>query len=236
MLGQVRGDPLPLVIGQNARGPPCHGRLLSPAISAAPATPGKTGFETVSMQIGSDPFSVAVHFYNQLLESLPPGPERERYHRLRNRCMRTAQLSPEERDEDGLYIRDLVIRMVEDERRNPSPKAVATGVRKILEKLEADAARGPEQPNPYTFTLGERDVGPLIYGKRKSKLRKPQYDVVKALVSAAKDGRRLTKDQLVNESGHEDARGILKRLCNDPDWAQIIEFPGMTGGGYSIRL
>src|SRR6516165_2084131 len=61
---------------------------------------------------------------------------------------------------------------------------------------------------------------PLVLGKAKQKLTAPQYDVVKALLDAGDAG--LTKDQLVEKSHHEDARGILKRLANDPDWNKVF--------------
>jgi hypothetical protein len=43
----------------------------------------------------------------------------------------------------------------------------------------------------------------------------------------------LTVDQLVHQSSHADARGILRRLANsDPDWRSVIHFPGKAGGLY----
>lgn len=61
----------------------------------------------------------------------------------------------------------------------------------------------------------------------------PQYDVVKALLEAEDSG--LTKDELAQKSGHEDARGILRRLAkSDPDWKEVIHFAEAAYGGYRI--
>jgi hypothetical protein len=65
-------------------------------------------------------------------------------------------------------------------------------------------------------------------------LTTPQYDVVKALLDGGDAG--LSKDELVSKSGHEDARGILKRLADsDPDWNEVIHFAGQPGGRYHIK-
>jgi hypothetical protein len=82
--------------------------------------------------------------------------------------------------------------------------------------------------------LRGRDEGPLLLGKPKRKLTTPRYNVVKALLDAGDVG--LTKDELVTESGHEDARGILTRLAeSDADWRKVIHFAGVTGGRYRIK-
>jgi hypothetical protein len=78
------------------------------------------------------------------------------------------------------------------------------------------------------------EVGPIVLGTTKRKLTTPQYNVVKALLGAGETG--LTKDELIKKSGHEDARGILKRLANsDPGWKEVIHFAGQTGGRYRIK-
>lgn len=82
--------------------------------------------------------------------------------------------------------------------------------------------------------LRGREAGPIVLDKTKQRLTTPQYNVVKALLDAGDAG--LTKDELVSKSGHEDARGILKRLTDsDPDWKKVIHFAGQTGGGYRIK-
>jgi hypothetical protein len=82
--------------------------------------------------------------------------------------------------------------------------------------------------------LRDRTEGPVVLGKPKRKLTTAQYDVVKALLDAGETG--LTKDKLVSNSRHEDARGVLKRLAKkDDDWQQVIDFAGETGGGYRLK-
>jgi hypothetical protein len=66
---------------------------------------------------------------------------------------------------------------------------------------------------------------PIVKGKTK-----PQYNVVQTLLEAGTAG--LTKDELVAKSGHGDARGILKRLIKDKDWASAISLARKTGGRY----
>jgi hypothetical protein len=89
------------------------------------------------------------------------------------------------------------------------------------------------QASPRVVLRGRTD-GPIVLQKTKKKLTKAQYNVVKALLDAGDIG--LTKDQLVSQSGHEDACGILTRLADkDDDWKQVIHFAGQTGGGYRIK-
>src|SRR5262249_44592170 len=77
-----------------------------------------------------------------------------------------------------------------------------------------DPAEGAtdREPEPEVNPTGEstpsvqlRGQGeePIVLGKTKSKLTKPQYNVVKALLDAGETG--FTKDELVTKSGHEDA-------------------------------
>jgi hypothetical protein len=96
-----------------------------------------------------------------------------------------------------------------------------------------------EQTNPLIPVCGRRvelrgrTESPIVLGKEKEKLTDAQYDVVKALLDAGADG--LTKDELVEKSRHEDARGVLRRLKQkDDDWDQVIHFAEKTGGGYRI--
>lgn len=82
--------------------------------------------------------------------------------------------------------------------------------------------------------LSELDLSALVMGKPKGKLTKPQFDVVKALLSAGKDG--LTKDELDRRSKHGDSRKIMQRLANsDADWQQVLLLPGKTGMRYRIK-
>jgi hypothetical protein len=48
---------------------------------------------------------------------------------------------------------------------------------------------------------------------------------------------RLTKDELVERSGHADARAILKAVAGlNEDWGSVVLFPGATGGGYGLLV
>lgn len=91
------------------------------------------------------------------------------------------------------------------------------------------------RPNPRpSVELRDAKDGPIVLGKVKKKLTQPQYNVIQTLLKSGDVG--LTKDELAAKSGHEDARGILKRLAEkDEDWKKVIHFAGMTGGGYRIQ-
>ena len=96
-----------------------------------------------------------------------------------------------------------------------------------------------DSPSPIAATasgsvrLFGRHDEPIVKDKKKPTLNNPQYDVVLALLKTGDKG--LTKDRLDRESGHGDARKILKRLSDaDPDWQSVISFPGTTGKGYRI--
>jgi hypothetical protein len=94
----------------------------------------------------------------------------------------------------------------------------------------------PSDPNrkPRQVVLQGPNDPPLVCGREKRPLTRPQYDVVNALLEAGEDG--LAKDQLDKRSGHGDARKILERLAkSDDDWNAVIEFPGVAGRGYRIR-
>jgi len=80
------------------------------------------------------------------------------------------------------------------------------------------------------FGPGEQ---PEVNGKRKPTLTAARYDAVQALIEAGEAG--LTKDQLDRQSGHTEARKLLKALANDDDdWKKVIRFPGTPGKGYRI--
>jgi hypothetical protein len=101
-----------------------------------------------------------------------------------------------------------------------------------LELRLEEATPAATAPSPAVILAGKTKQ-PIVRGKPKPVLRQPQYNVVKALVDAGDTG--LTVDQLVHQSSHADARGILKRLAeSDPDWRAVIHFPGKSGGHYRI--
>jgi hypothetical protein len=146
-----------------------------------------------------------------------------------------------------------LVRLAEEEKLDPSPlvlflagterfySGVGTSipkltdpVRTLLRRLERrlEQTAPPTTPSP-AVTLAGKTKQPIVRGKPKPVLRLAQFNVVKALVDAGDTG--LTVDQLVQQSGHADARGILKRLADsDPDWRAVIHFPGKSGGHYRI--
>jgi hypothetical protein len=74
---------------------------------------------------------------------------------------------------------------------------------------------------------------PTVLGKTKPRLNQSRYNVVLALLKAGDEG--LSKDSLIEKSGHEDAVGILKRLAeSDLDWNAVIKLAGIPGGRYRI--
>ena len=109
----------------------------------------------------------------------------------------------------------------------------------LSDQMLAEACRAAEEgpPGPTGQRVVLRGMGeePMVLGKKVPKLRPPQYDVVKALLDAGDAG--LTKDELANNSRHEDSRGILKRLADrhPTSWGKVIHFPGITGGRYRIK-
>jgi len=106
----------------------------------------------------------------------------------------------------------------------------------LEEHLEAGDPAGGRVPvcqskKVKLFGPGEQ---PAVNGKRKPILTAPRYDAVQTLIEAGEPG--LTKDQLDRNSGHTDARKLLKALAkDDADWAEVLLFPGTAGKGYRIR-
>jgi|SRR5215469_5891327 len=89
-------------------------------------------------------------------------------------------------------------------------------------------------PTAQPVELRGRGEPPVVRGRQKQgPLTKAQYDVVAALLAAGERG--LTKDALVANSNHADARGILSRLAkSDADWRAVIKFPGKSWVRYRI--
>jgi hypothetical protein len=91
----------------------------------------------------------------------------------------------------------------------------------------------PAEPAGPPLILGEPGDEPVVRGKKKPRLTAAQFDVLKALLDAKDKG--LTKDELVNNSGHTDAVNVLKRLWKkDDDWKSIIQMAEVPGGRYRI--
>lgn len=85
--------------------------------------------------------------------------------------------------------------------------------------------------NAPTVQLGRPGEPCIVLGRRKPPLTDAQHAVVSALVEAGDAG--LNKDAL--EVVRPSARRILKKLCEDADWAAAIVLPGQTNGRYRIR-
>lgn len=92
-----------------------------------------------------------------------------------------------------------------------------------------DASR--RKPSPVKLGRSEADR-PIVFGHAKKRLSRSAFLVVSALVKAGRSG--LPKPELLAISS--DGIGILKRLKrSDPDWADVIHFPGEDGiRGYRI--
>ena len=110
--------------------------------------------------------------------------------------------------------------------------------------LEEPAGPGQDQVSPepqVTPTAKSKRVtlfgpgdAPLIDGKKKSSLTKVQYKVILALIHAGEQG--LTKDGLIDKSGHGDGRKVMRRLADkDSAWKNVLVFAGKTGRGYRIK-
>lgn len=79
------------------------------------------------------------------------------------------------------------------------------------------------------------DDPPVVLDKEREPFRTlAQFQVIKTLLDAGPAG--LSEDDLTEKSGHEDARGIARRLARGDDyWGEVILFPGKRGGG-NIRI
>jgi hypothetical protein len=105
-----------------------------------------------------------------------------------------------------------------------------------------EAVAGPDSvgttppPTPKLVTppvaLGKYGEKPRIRGKEVSALNPPRHNVIGALLKEWPE--RLSKDELVQKSGHSDAVNILKRLVLLPEWASVIELAGERCMGYGI--
>lgn len=96
-------------------------------------------------------------------------------------------------------------------------------------------AAGVESQVPRTSprSVGSR-LSVVIHGKTLAVKTKAQEGVLRALIEAFPGG--LTKDELVQQSGYEDAVNVLKRLRSKPTFSSLIELrgPSHARGGYAI--
>jgi hypothetical protein len=83
------------------------------------------------------------------------------------------------------------------------------------------------------FSFGSRPQA-LIGESLVDEMSAPQHDVVKALLDAGIAG--LSLSELNHQSGHSDARGILKRLCRgESHWQYVVDWPRTARHGYRIH-
>jgi hypothetical protein len=94
------------------------------------------------------------------------------------------------------------------------------------------ATSHPIPIDPPPFVLGDRDVRqPIVNGVRQRRLTEAQFDVMKAVRDAAPDV--LTKEGLIDKSGHQDAVGVLRRLLHDePVYRTLMALSGRERKGY----
>jgi hypothetical protein len=119
----------------------------------------------------------------------------------------------------------------------PIPMTALEGVTEILARSKAATAPPNETPKPPSppVILGDLGDKPRVRGEEVPPLNKPRFDVIKALLDVWP--KRLSKDELIAKSGHQDAVGILRRLAKHkrrPEWASVIELAGERCVGYGI--
>lgn len=111
-------------------------------------------------------------------------------------------------------------------------------VARHAERAQVGEGRGEEDGNQAPSALLDLrgpSEPPTVNGREKPILTAVQHDVISALLRAGEAG--LSKDQLDSQSGHGEARKILKRMrSKDSDWAHVIIMPEKPGRRYRLRL
>jgi hypothetical protein len=115
--------------------------------------------------------------------------------------------------------------------------AYAFDRRKYADPTGAGGNRNPAAGNHVlSIILSGEDEAPVVLNKAKPLLNPAPYRVVKALIEANAEGKRLTCSELDKRAGCIDARKHLAQLRkNDPDWAAVLLMPKGKGRGYGIR-
>jgi hypothetical protein len=100
-----------------------------------------------------------------------------------------------------------------------------------LDELDAYLAGRLPDDQAGPVVLRSRREPPTVLGlPRKKPLTFAEYNVVKALLGAGRDG--LTTPELHAASGHAQPDKILRKLIEkDSEWAKVIQFPGAKGRG-----
>lgn len=110
-----------------------------------------------------------------------------------------------------------------------SPSSATVGPSTSVPSLPAPATPAP---SPSVVLKAQHD-DVYVNGVRKPPLPAARYKVIKALLAVWPGS--LTKDQLEQQSGCGDARGVLTRLSlSDPDWRKVIIMAQQKGMGYRL--
>jgi len=105
----------------------------------------------------------------------------------------------------------------------------------IVEAMAILTEQRSEPKLEPAVVLGNFGDKPRIRGKEVSRLSKPRFDVIEALLNDWP--KRLSKDELIAVSGHQDAVNILTRLnrhTKHTEWASVIELARERCVGYGI--
>jgi hypothetical protein len=121
----------------------------------------------------------------------------------------------------------------------PEPLVVLVRPTTRLERWWLGLRAGSPSPPAVTVVvdppvkLNEKDHSAIVLGVRKDGLTDARFAVIQALLKVWPEG--LSKDQLVRQSGHDDAVNVLKRLAkSDQDWGKVIQLPGKPGRKYRL--
>lgn len=144
---------------------------------------------------------------------------------------------------------DLVAELVKDEIRRTRLidvlRRIGVSGRTLRHALEKQAENAHESKQDVRNKFPRSDsvkcsISLIDHKKREVSLRgvpktigPAQFAVVEALIEVFPS--TLSKDQLVDKSGHTDAVNALSRLRKKgEDWQTAIKMAGVTGGGYSL--
>ena len=98
-------------------------------------------------------------------------------------------------------------------------------------RCRADAA-GTAGEVGSMVELGRPGMPCRVLGQEKPPLTEAQQAVIAGLLDAGAEG--LSKDAL--EAIRPSARRILRRLCQDADWGEVILMPRRTNGRYRLKM
>ncbi len=145
---------------------------------------------------------------------------------------------------DGRALRQYLQGLIPDDSINPPPgnETVLSGgslapehaAPRAHEQPDESELRGRSPVSGCPVSLGDPDSREVIVKGAKKRLRKAGYDVIRAIHDVFP--KTLTKDELVDRSGHTDAVNILKRLAKKPDaLGRLVQRSGEERLGYGLR-